>query len=125
MRRRSLIGVVLVLALMTVGLPASATIHEIVGAACNGKDFIDPEPLAFDMDGEIGLSGKIAPAGHPLEEFGTTARPVVATGAVAFGAPPLTTDIPAAKFKPGSDASALTTADLDHPSSDNCNNLQP
>ena len=123
MRRRSLIGVVLVLALMTVGLPASATIHEIVGAACNGKDFIDPAPLAFDMDEEIGLSGKIAPPGHPLEGLGTTARPVVRTGAVNFMTLK-TTDIPAAKFKLGSDATNLMTSDLKTKFT-NCKNLRP
>ena len=124
MKRRSIIGV-LVLALMALGLPASATIHEIVGAACNGKDFIDPAPLAFVNLGIIGQSGKAAPAGHPLEGFGTTARPLVVTGAVDFTGPPETTDVPPAKFAPGSNAADLKVEDLKHPSSDNCFNLRP
>jgi hypothetical protein len=120
MRRLTLVGV-LVVAIMAVGLPANATIHETVGSACNGEGFLDPAPLGFATFGTAGNSTNSPDA---LAPFGTTARPVIANGVVdttTF----LTTDSPASKFPVGSDATALTLNDLDHPSSDHCFNLQP
>lgn len=125
MRRRSIIGV-LVLALMALGLPASATIHETVAAACNGKGFLDPAPLTFSNFGFIGQSGKAAPADHPLFPTGTVARPVIANGVVDFDTL-MTTDKKASKFPVGTDVTDpdLSVDDLDHRSSDNCFNLRP
>ena len=120
MRRRTPIGV-LVLAIMTLGLPATATIHEIVGAACNGKAPIDPAPIGFDTFGTAGQSGNSPDA---LAPFGTTFRPLVATDSVDFDTG-LTTDSKALKFGEGLFAPTLTLADLDHPSSDHCKNLNP
>ena len=120
MRRRTLIGV-LVLAIMTLGLPATATIHEIVGAACNGGDPIDPAPLGFSTVGTAGLSGNSPDA---LAPWGTTLRPLIAADAVDTDTF-LTTDSPALKFGEGLFAPTLTLGDLAHPSSDHCKNLNP
>lgn len=117
MRRRTLIGV-LVLAIMTLGLPASATVHEIVGAACNGKDFIDPPGL-----GSFGFAGQSTNSPDALAPLGSFARPVLITGAVDGDL--LTTGHPAGKFKPNKFAPTLTTGDLDHKSSDNCKAFNP
>ena len=117
MRRRTLIGV-LVLAIMTLGLPASATVHEIVGAACNGKEFIDPPGL-----GSFGTAGQSTNSPDALAPFGSFARPVFINGAVDGDL--LTTNFPAGKFKSGKDARGLIVDDLDHASSDHCKFFNP
>ncbi len=120
MKRRALIGVV-VLAVMVMALPASATVHETAGAACNGKDFLDPAGL-----GNFGFAGQSGNSPAALAPFGNFARPVIANGVVdAGGFPPVTTGAPASKFKPGLNALTLDTDDLDHASSDHCKNLNP
>lgn len=108
-------GIALVLGMqLVVATPASAAIHEIVAAYCSGggvgvideNGFLEPAPL-------VNFGG-----GFPSSET-AVARPVIATGAVNLTTFELT-DHPANKFEEGSSAFALTGADADHPSAENC-----
>ena len=110
--RGKLIGVALGAALaagsLALAAPANGTIHEQVGAWCNGKGALVP-PGISDPDKQnfaqpVQSNGVVVPDGSGGLEIG---------------------DSPAAKFPAGTAVpSDITAANLDHPS-EHCKNLRP
>ena len=112
--RRLLIVLGAIALLMVVALPASATVHEQVGAACGGQKDLAPP----------GISG----GSNPIA--GNFAKPVNANGVVKVTSPGNVeiTDHPAAKYPEGTkvliDFVGQPLPDLDHPAN-HCKALRP
>ena len=110
--RRLIVILAMLLAVLALAAPASATIHEMVAAYCSGGGH-----GVIDNDGFLEPSGISDPA---KKNF---AQPVLANGVVVIGATgPITTDRPAAKYPAGSSPFALPAPE--HPST-HCAAMQP
>ena len=111
-RKLSLAGVVIALALSAIPLfrptPAHAVIHEIVAAYCSGGDH-----------GVITASGELEPPPLSDPSRKNFARPVIASGAVDVGTLTVT-DKPNAKFPEGTSVFGAVVAASDHPSAAHC-----
>lgn len=92
MRRAVAMALVSVLAVFTLAVPASATVHEIVGQWCSGQEELFPP----------GLTG-----GSNADNF---ARPLFASGFASIVAP-FDPDGPEGELEPG----VLVKFDFDHP----------
>ena len=110
--RRAILIVAMMLIVLAVAAPASAAIHEIVGAYCSGGGH-------GVVDGE----GFLEPPGVTDFTKQNFAQPVLSNGVVVIGGTgPVTTDHPASKYPAGSSPFALPAPD--HPST-NCAAMQP
>ena len=112
--RRLLIVLGALALLMVIALPASATVHEQVGAACGGQKNLAPPGIS---------GGSNANAGN-------FAKPVMANGVVEVTSPGniQITNHPAAKYPEGTivllNGVPQALPDLDHPA-DHCKALNP
>ena len=96
---------------MTTALPANAAIHELVAAFCAGVS-----------KGSIDENGFLEPPGVTNSALPSFRQPAQSTGVVVSGAIGTT---PAAKYPAGTPLGTLNTGDSEHPSAENCKNMQP